>query len=235
MSLLELKNVSKQFHDGNSFIHVLDKVNFTVNEGDMVAIIGPSGSGKSTLLNIAGLILKPDEGEIIIEGNNANTLNDKEKCQIRNKVFGYIFQDFALIEDQTAMDNILVPTLYSKEKKSKAEYKKEILNIAKILNIEDKLNTKVKKLSGGERQRVAILRSIINNQKIILADEPTGSLDPNNSQLIVNYLKDIADKQNKTVIIVTHDMNVAKSCHKIYNLSNRKIQVLNSLESLILE
>lgn len=139
---------------------------------------------------------------------------------MRNRYFGYIVQDFALIEDDTSMQNILVPTLYSKQKKSSAEYRKLILELAEMLQITDKLKSKVKKLSGGERQRIAIIRSMVCDQKIILADEPTGSLDQENSDIVMNCLRESTDRGEKAAVIVTHDLDIVSQCDRILELSH---------------
>ncbi len=220
MELLSVRNVSKSFKDHNYKVHAVRDVSFDVHQGEMVAIIGPSGSGKTTLLNLIGIVISPDSGEIYVDGQKASDMNDAMRCRIRNQYFGYIVQDFALIEEDTAMQNILVPTLYSKHKKSAREYREIINNMAEKMQISEKLKSTVKNLSGGERQRVAIIRSIVNDQKIILADEPTGSLDKDNSKIVINYLRELADDFKKTVVIVTHDLSVARQCDRIFNLDD---------------
>jgi putative ABC transport system ATP-binding protein len=220
MEFLSVRNVSKSFKDHNYKVHAVRDVSFDVHQGEMVAIIGPSGSGKTTLLNLIGIVISPDSGEIYVDGQKASDMNDAMRCRIRNQYFGYIVQDFALIEEDTAMQNILVPTLYSKHKKSAREYREIINNMAEKMQISEKLKSTVKNLSGGERQRVAIIRSIVNDQKIILADEPTGSLDKDNSKIVINYLRELADDFKKTVVIVTHDLSVARQCDRIFNLED---------------
>lgn len=219
MELLCVRNVSKTFPDHSTKVCAVSDNSLDIHSGEMVAIIGPSGSGKTTLLNLMGLVLAPDSGEIFVDGQKANGLNDEKRCQMRNHYFGYIVQDFALIEEDTAMQNILVPTLYSKHKKSAAEYRLIIKNLAQKLQVSDKLKTKVKKLSGGERQRIAIIRSMICDQQIILADEPTGALDQENSVILMEYLRKMVDDEKKAVIIVTHDLCIARQCDRIFKLS----------------
>lgn len=225
MELLCVRNVSKTFLDHSTKVCAVLDNSLDIHSGEMVAIIGPSGSGKTTLLNLMGIVLAPDSGEILVDGQKVNGLNDKKRCQTRNRYFGYVVQDFALIEEDTAMQNILVPTLYSKQKKSAAEYRRIIKDLAKKLQVEGKLKTKVKKLSGGERQRIAIIRSMICDQQIILADEPTGALDQENSVILMEYLRKMVDEDKKAVVIVTHDLSIARQCDRILKLSRGALSV----------
>ena len=230
MELLSIRHVSKSFFDHNSTVHAVTDISLDVHPGEMVAIIGPSGSGKTTLLNLMGIVLAPDAGEILVDGQSTGSLNDAQRCRIRNRYFGYIVQDFALIEEDTASQNILVPTLYSKQKKSDAEYRKKMRSLAEKLHVTDKLKTTVRNLSGGERQRIAIIRSLICDQQIILADEPTGALDQENSLIVMEYLREIVNNERKTVVIVTHDLNVARQCDRVYKLIHGSLSVCKSSE-----
>lgn len=219
MELLSVKNVSKSFKDHSYMVHPVKDVSIDIKSGEMVAIIGPSGSGKSTLLNIMGIVSLPDSGEVYVDGKKVSGMKDAMRCQVRNQYFGYIAQDFALIEEDTAMQNILVPTLYSKQKKSKAEYQKLIETMAEKLQVSEKLKRPVRNLSGGERQRIAIIRSMVCDQKIILADEPTGSLDKDNSAIVMNCLRELVSDFDKAVVIVTHDLDVARQCDRVFQLA----------------
>lgn len=165
MALLSVQNVSKTFKDHDYRVHAVRNASLEVHRGEMIAIIGPSGSGKTTLLNLMGIVVAPDSGEVYVDGQKASDMSDTVRCRVRNQYFGYIVQDFALIEEDTSLQNILVPTLYSKHKKSSKEYREIINGMAEKLQIADKLKSTVKHLSGGERQRVAIIRSMINDQK----------------------------------------------------------------------
>lgn len=167
-----------------------------------------------------GIVVAPDSGEVYVDGQKASDMSDAVRCRIRNQYFGYIVQDFALIEEDTSMQNILVPTLYSKHKKSSKEYREIINGMAEKLQIADKLKSTVKHLSGGERQRVAIIRSMVNDQKIILADEPTGSLDKDNSAIVIHCLRELAHELQRAVVIVTHDSDVARQCDRTFLLAD---------------
>ena len=225
MELLSIRHVSKSFLDHDSTVHAVTDVSLDIFPGEMIAIIGPSGSGKTTLLNLMGIVLAPDTGEILVDGQSTDHLNDSERCRIRNRYFGYIVQDCALIEEDTASQNILVPTLYSRQRKSNAEYKKKMRGLAEKLQVADKLKTTVKNLSGGERQRIAIIRSLICDQQIILADEPTGALDQENSFIVMEYLREVVNNERRAVVIVTHDLNVACRCDRVYQLTRGTLSV----------
>lgn len=217
--LLSVQNICKYYRTNQYTVKAVDRVSLTVDKNEMVAIVGPSGSGKSTLLNILGLILQPDEGSILIDGNDPSTLGDSKVSMLRNKLFGYVMQDFALLDDETVYRNIQLPLLYNKEIPRK-EYKQRIHAAAESLGIADKLKRKAARLSGGERQRVAIARAVVCDQPIILADEPTGSLDAANKENVMDILLGLCRENEKTVIIVTHDMTVAERCDRIIQMQS---------------
>ncbi|MEG0835676.1 MAG: ABC transporter ATP-binding protein [Lachnospiraceae bacterium] len=217
-----VKNMCKSYDMGNDTVRAVDDVSLAFSGNEAVAVIGPSGSGKSTLLNMIGLILRPDSGSLMIDDKNIEKYWDREKSAFRNQTFGYIFQDFALLNDETVYRNIRLPLLYNKSIKRK-EYKKRITDAAESLHIADKLHRNVNKLSGGERQRVAIARAIVCDQPIILADEPTGSLDAANRENVMNILMELCKKQNKLLIIVTHDLSVAKQCDRVIQMKDGHI------------
>lgn len=229
MTILSAKEIYKSFLDNNENLNVLENVSLEITQGEMVAIIGPSGSGKTTLLNILGNVLIPDQGEIYIDGNATSQLKDKERCHLRNEYFGYIVQDFALLDDESVLENIMLPTLYHNKKIASSIYKERIHVMAEELQIVHKLKTKVKKLSGGEKQRVAIIRSQICNQQIILADEPTGALDQENTNIVMQFFQRLASQEKKSIIIVTHDLNVARKCNRVYQLKYGVLTLNNTL------
>lgn len=205
MAIIEIKNLSKKFGEKT----VLDNLNLEIMQGEMVAIVGQSGKGKTTLLNLIGLISKKDTGKISIDGVVVDKINSKEAMILRREKIGYLFQNFGLIDEESVEWNLNLAFAY--KKLSKEEKDREVVDVIEKLGIKDLLKRKVFELSGGEQQRVAIARLMLQNPSIILADEPTGSLDVGNVQIVMDLLKDM-HKQGKTIIIVTHDMNVAAEC-----------------------
>lgn len=218
--LIELNNISKSFKSCN----VLNNISLNVYEKDMIAIVGKSGSGKSTLLNIMGLFLKPDSGKYFIQGKDAAGLKEKETAKLRNSFFGFVVQDFALIDGLSVYQNIMIPINYLKSKKEKEISQSRINGILKSLDIYDKRFEPVYNLSGGQKQRAAIARALVNDPKIILADEPTGALDSKNALSIMNIFKEL-NNAGKTIILVTHDNDVANTCNKIISISDGNIYV----------
>ena len=214
MNAVEIKNLYKSYEDGK--IKALNGVNLTIEEGEFVSIIGPSGSGKSTLLNMLGALDIPDSGEITVAGQDI-TVN-KKLNEFRAEKIGFIFQLHNLIPNLSVRQNIEIP-MYTQGLSSK-EMKEKALKLLISVGLEDKENMLPNKLSGGERQRVAIARALANDPSIILADEPTGSLDSKTSTMILKQLINLHKVNNVTLIIVTHDMDVAR-------LADRVIEVLD--------
>ncbi|WP_457572080.1 ABC transporter ATP-binding protein [Desulfovulcanus sp.] len=215
--LIQLKNISKHFIQEQNKIEVLKNINLTIAEGEFVAIQGSSGSGKSTLLHILGLLDTPSSGQYLLQGKNVSRLSDDELSQLRNSLIGFVFQSFYLIPYISALDNVLLPGLYSKTPRKQLEHRaKELLS---QLGLKDRMKFKPNQLSGGQQQRVALARALINDPRIILADEPTGQLDSKTSQEILLLLKKIHE-QGKTIILVTHDPLTA-------NFAKRTIHILD--------
>lgn len=220
MSLIKLVNIKKIYGKNDSAFCALDGISTTINKGDMIAIMGTSGSGKSTLLNIIGCLDKSTDGEYILNDKNINCYSNNELALLRNKTFGFIVQYFALIDDYSVLENVIIPLEYSKA--SKKEKRETVVEFLKVLGIEDKIDRLPRELSGGQNQRVAIARAIVNNPEIILADEPTGALDRKTSQEIMSILKKL-NEIGKTIIIVTHDENIANQCNRILKIEDGKI------------
>lgn len=218
--MLDIQNLTKVYgKNKNSQVKALNGINLTVAPGEMVAIVGASGSGKSTLLNILGLLDVQTSGDYLINGVSVKNISEKQKAILRNKKFGFIMQDFALIEKYTVKQNLEIPYHYSKNKMSKKEKEKRIDLLLDTFGLINKKNAYTNILSGGQRQRVAIARALFNNPDIILADEPTGALDTKNKVEIIRTLKRL-NENGKTIIVVTHDHKVASSCEKVYTMED---------------
>jgi len=213
MDAIILKNVWKVYKIGETEIYALRDVNLRIKEGEMVGILGPSGSGKSTLVHIIGCMDKPTKGEVYLFGKNILSLKDKDLAELRKKYIGFVFQMFYLFPNMTALENVEIPMIFAGvPKKKRIEKAKELL---KAVNLLEKANNLPSQLSGGEQQRVAIARALANDPKIILADEPTGDLDIKSSEIIINLFKKLNKEYGKTVVIVTHDIKIAKNVDRI--------------------
>ena len=218
-NLLILNSISKEYVCGNNKIYAVRDINLKVDSGKSISITGPSGCGKSTLLNIIGNITKPTSGSIILDNRNTNSFSKNELSILRNKFFGYISQNYLLIDGYSVFENVEIPLIYSKRKISKIEKEKRIIEVLRSVNLEDKIHEDIKNLSGGQQQRVAIARALVNNPKIILADEPTGALDTKSGREVMNLLLTLV-KNNKTLIIVTHNEDLAKECDIKLNMKD---------------
>lgn len=227
MTGLKLRDINKVYIGKQYQVSALKNINIDFQKGELTAIMGPSGSGKSTLLNILGLVDNATTGAYRIEGKDIATANHKEMARLRNKHFGYVLQNFALVERYTVLENLYIPLLYSKC--SKREWKERAIEILNRLSIGEKAKEYPTNISGGQRQRVAIGRALINDPSFILADEPTGALDSKTSESIMEIFHGIIC-QGKTVIIVTHDYNIAQQCHRVIEI-NDGYTVSDSLNS----
>lgn len=221
MNIVKTVDLTKTYNSGVE-VHALSNVNFELEKGDLVAIIGDSGSGKSTLLHLLAGVDKPTSGDIFIQDKNITKFNKDEMTVFRRRNIGVVYQFFNLIPNINVRKNILLPLLLD-NKKADEEYLKEILS---ILGIEGKLDRYPKQLSGGEQQRVAIARSLITRPAIILADEPTGNLDRKNSEEITGLFRLVNKRLNSTIMIITHDEKVANSCDKVYRMLDGRLNFL---------
>lgn len=216
--MIKLENIQKNYNKGkvNEF-EALKNINFTVNDGELVAVIGKSGAGKSTLLHILACIDSYESGEYFIDDVLVKNLSEKKLAEIRNSKIGMVMQDYALVDDFSCIENVLLPLDFAKEKISNK--KERAMKALKSVGMDSMAKNPVNKLSGGQKQRVAIARAIVNEPSIILADEPTGALDTKTSVEIMGLFHAL-NKQGKTVIIVTHDLEIAKQCDRIVEISD---------------
>jgi len=218
-----VKNLKKEFIVEGNKIEVLRGLDFKINEGELLSIIGPSGSGKSTLLSIIGALSKPSGGDILIGNVSSKTLSSNQLSSLRHEKIGFVFQRFHLIKDETALENVMMPLYYS-EKLSYKEIKRKASDLLDQVGLSHRYNHKPMKMSGGECQRVAIARALVNDPDIVLADEPTGNLDSKSGKMILDLLKKINRNQGKTVILITHNPEIANETDRVIELRDGSIE-----------
>lgn len=220
--MIELKDINRSFKNGDQTNHILKDINLNVHEGEFVAIMGPSGSGKSTLINILGFIDRGYEGDYQFKGESFKKTSDNRLAEIRNKTVGFVFQNFKLIQNNTILENVSIPLVYAGL--SSQERKKRVMEKLHQVGLYDKKNHIPNKLSGGQQQRVAIARAVINNPEFIIADEPTGALDQKTSEDIINLFEELNKELNTTIIVVTHEREVAEKADRIIHILDGRIQ-----------
>lgn len=220
-NIIQLKQAAKYYEMGENIVKALDEVNISIQEGDFVAIMGPSGSGKSTAMNLIGSLDLTTKGDIYLKGENIEELEESELAQLRGKKIGFIFQQFNLIPNLTAKENVMLPMLFQNIDFDEREERAE--KLLEAVELGDRMDHYPNQLSGGQQQRVAIARSLSNRPDIILADEPTGNLDTKTGEKVMQFL-DSLNKKGRTIIIVTHDPEVArKHARTIYSLRDGKV------------
>lgn len=220
-SILEVTNLTQQFRSGDKDLTVLDHVDFTVEEGTVCSIVGPSGSGKTTLLGLCAGLDRPTNGQVQLHGIDIGNLTEDERAAIRNEYVGFVFQTFQLVPTLTAIENVMVPLeLRGEATKSVQKHASELLH---DVGLGDRMHHYPTQLSGGEQQRVAIARAFINKPKILFADEPTGNLDAETGETIEDLIFDLNRANGTTLILVTHDLELANKCQRIIRLKNGKI------------
>lgn len=209
---IQLRAVSKNYKVGRETLHAVRDASFDIATGELVAIVGPSGSGKTTLTHMMGGLLKPDSGHITIGGTEATGLSDRKLSKLRNKHIGFIFQNFSLLPGYSALENVCVPLIVAGL--SPAERKRRAMHYLSLVGLEQQTRQKAEELSGGQRQRVAIARALAMHPSVIIADEPTGSLDSARGHEIMNMLTHLAHQQNMSVVMVTHDLQLASQADR---------------------
>lgn len=220
---IELVSISKSFPsaDGKGNILILNDISLRLESGKSTAVMGKSGTGKSTLLNICGGFVTPTGGSVLVNGNDLSKLNDDRISQIRNKSIAYVYQSFFLFEDFTALENVMVPALIAGQ--SRHQCTDKAMNLLRELGLEDRFNHYPGQMSGGEKQRLSIARALMNDPQVILADEPTGSLDEENAKEVEDRLLSITSSGNRTLLLVTHNSDFAGRCDNIYVLKNHTL------------
>jgi lipoprotein-releasing system ATP-binding protein len=219
--MLICKNVCKAYDDGNMKVSVLNNLNLEIKSGQSISIIGASGSGKSTLLHVLSSLDRADSGDIILDNLLLSEINENELCKIRLRKIGFIYQFHHLINELTVKENIALPLMI--DKKNRSEIFNSVNKVIEQVDLKKRENFQIEKLSGGERQRVAIARSIVHDPKIIFADEPTGNLDKNNARNIFALLNDLANYNKSSLLMATHDLEIASKLNKSLILENGKL------------
>jgi len=218
MNVIELKNITKIYKSGDEDTVALGGVDLTVKKGEFVAIMGPSGSGKSTLMHIIGLLDRPSDGQYILDGQDVSKISKKHQAAIRNREIGFVFQQFNLLTRTSALENVLLPTIYGKVPNAQQRAEK----LLEEVGLSDRVKNKTNQLSGGQIQRVAIARALIMDPAIILADEPTGNLDSKRSDEVMQLLQKI-NKKGATIVLITHEPDVAKYAQRVITLRDGQI------------
>jgi len=218
--MIEFNDIAKSFTSGAIKTEVLKGVSFKVDKGEFVSIMAPSGTGKTTLLNVLGCLMKATSGSYLFEGHDIETLNDDQLSEIRNKKIGFVFQTFNLLEKTSALDNVLLPLVYSDIYPTDAS--KKAAGLLEAVGLKERIHFKPNELSGGQQQRVAIARALINDPAVILADEPTGNLDSASAKEIMEIFKSLHN-QGRTIIVVTHDNSIARQAGRAIYLKDGRV------------
>tara|TARA_E500000178_G_scaffold269436_1_gene267286 strand:- start:1813 stop:2490 length:678 start_codon:yes stop_codon:yes gene_type:complete len=219
--IIETKNLRRTFKVGSETVEALKGVKLSVEKGEFVSIMGPSGSGKTTLMNIIGCLDTPTQGTYYLNNQLVNELDDDELASIRNKEIGFVFQSFHLLAKNSALDNVMLPMKYAGIKESEAQ--KRAINVLEKVGLSDRTSHAPSELSGGQQQRVAIARALVNNPSIIFADEPTGNLDSQTGEDVMNLFKEL-NNQGQTIILITHEEDIARQSKRIINIKDGLIE-----------
>ncbi len=220
--LLEASNLHKRYNHSTAVLHVLKGVSLKIDRGDVLAIVGPSGAGKSTLLHILGGLDRPSEGNVFLEGQNIYLKNDRERSNMRNDKVGFVFQFYHLLPEFTALENVILPALVQKNLDVPESLKAKGTELLTRVGLAARVSHKPYQLSGGEQQRVAIARALMNDPAIVFCDEPTGNLDSENGAVVIQMLLELSEKNQQTLVIVTHDEAIARRAKRTLQMRDGK-------------
>lgn len=234
--MITLRDISKVYHLGEIDLEVLKGISLHIDKGEFVSLTGASGSGKSTLMNILGCLDRPSGGQYVIAGQDVARANADQRANLRNKLIGFVFQNFNLLSRTSALENVMMPASYCHPARPMKEIRERAIELLNIVGLSDRMDHSPAQLSGGQQQRVAIARSLINSPSVLLADEPTGNLDSVTSSEVLHMFKDLNRKQGITVILVTHDPKIAsftdRAIHMVDGRINEGVSSMLSEEAL---
>jgi ABC-type lipoprotein export system ATPase subunit len=217
---LQLQDLTKHYKQGKTVIRALDGVTLEIGDGEFVAVVGRSGSGKTTMLDMLGLLLRPTAGKLIIDGTDTSTLGDRDLARLRGTKVGFVFQEYNLLPSLNVLENVMLPLRYVSDGKDGRKRAEELLE---RVDLSDRIRHKATELSGGQQQRVAIARSMVNRPSLILLDEPTGAVDTETAQQLVALLKSLNEQDRVTIVVVTHDLDVAREAKRQVRLKDGKV------------
>jgi len=221
--ILDALNISKAYVQSGNELRVLKSIDLKIEEGEIVSIIGPSGAGKSTLLHILGGLDHPDQGMVNLDQENIYNLSDGARAKVRNEKIGFVFQFYHLLPEFTALENVLLPAIIQAGRVNKKGFEQAGIDLLEKVGLRERISHRPHQLSGGEQQRVAIARALINKPKIVFCDEPTGNLDSESGQEIIELLMEFNEKNSQTLVIVTHDEHVAQRSHRIVHIKDGEL------------
>ncbi len=220
MANLQLQNLTKHYKQGKTVITALDGVSLDIGDGEFVAVVGRSGSGKTTMLDMLGLLLRPTAGKLIIDGTDTSTLGDRDLAHLRGNKIGFVFQEYNLLPSLNVLENVMLPLRYVNDRKDGRKRAEDLLD---RVGLSDRIRHSATELSGGQQQRVAIARSMVNQPSLILLDEPTGAVDTETAEQLVALLKSLNEQDEVTIVVVTHDLDVAKESKRQIRLKDGKV------------